>query len=391
MSTPGDGHDGERRRETSTADDLPGEARGGPAVADTPEADIALLAAEQPRPSRRRLWLAGGGAAILLVLLAGVGLLESTAAIAIGAGGAAVYFVGINKAIDLLPEEAQNRVRPWAFVGPVLLFLFAFLLVPAIRTIYLSLFDRGGEFVAFQNYTDLFRDPKMRVVFRNNLLWIGGVTVFSTLFGLLMAVLADRIKRESLAKSLVFLPMAISFVGASVIWRFVYDASRLAGEDQIGALNAIWVGLGNDPVAWLLREPWNTFFLIVAMIWMQTGFAMVVLSSAIKGVPTELIEAARIDGANEWKVFRHVTLPSIASTIAVVVTTTIILVLKVFDIVRVMTGGRQGTSVIANEMITSLSLGEANQAATLAVILFVAVVPILVYNVRRFRREEAMR
>jgi alpha-glucoside transport system permease protein len=231
----------------------------------------------------------------------------------------------------------------------------------------------------------------MRTVFRNNLLWIVFVTTFSTLFGLLMAVLADRVKHESLAKALVFLPMAISFVGASVIWRFVYDSSRLSGEEQIGLLNAVWVGMGNDPVFWLLETPWNNFLLIVAMIWMQTGFAMIVLSSAIKGVPTELLEAARIDGADEWKVFRHVTLPSIAGTIAVVVTTTIILVLKVFDIVRVMTGGRDETSVIANEMIDAIGIGRPERAGALAVLLFVAVIPILVYNVRRFRREEAMR
>ncbi|MGH9188250.1 MAG: carbohydrate ABC transporter permease, partial [Acidimicrobiales bacterium] len=318
-------------------------------------------------------------------------LVESAVAIAISVGGAAVYFVGVNRAIDVLPEERQNRVRPWAFVGPVLLFLTAFLIVPALRTIYLSLFDRSGEFIWFRNYTDLFGDPDMRIVFRNNILWIVGVTTFSTLFGLLMAVLADRIKLESLAKSLVFLPMAISFVGASVVWRFVYDSSRLADEDQVGVLNALWVGLGNDPVAWLLQTPWNNFFLIVAMIWMQTGFSMVVLSSAIKGVPIELLEAARIDGADEWKVFRHITIPSIAGTIAVVVTTTIILVLKVFDIVRVMTGGRDETSVIANEMIDNIGDGRFEIAGALAVILFIAVIPILIYNVRRFRREEAMR
>jgi alpha-glucoside transport system permease protein len=276
-------------------------------------------------------------------------------------------------------------------VGPVLLFLLAFLVVPAVRTIYLSLFDSSGEFVGFENYTDLFGDEAMRIVFRNNLFWMVGVTAFSTVIGLAMAVLADRIKHESLAKALVFLPMAISFVGASVIWRFVYDSSRLAGEEQIGVLNALWVGLGNEPRFWLLETPWNNFLLIVAMIWMQTGFAMVVLSSAIKGVPTELLEAARIDGADEWKVFRHITLPSIAGTVAVVVTTTIILVLKVFDIVRVMTGGREETSVIANEMIDAIGNGFHERAGALAVLLFLAVVPVLVYNVRRFRREEAMR
>ncbi len=340
---------------------------------------------------RGKRWLLAGGAVVAMVLLVVAGLLESAGAIAIGVGGAAMYFVAVNKAIDLLPEAAQNRVRPWAFVGPVLIVLFAFLVIPAVRTIYISLFDASGEFVALENYTDLFSDESMWIVFRNNLLWIVGVTSFSTLFGLLMAVLADRVKHESPAKALVFLPMAISFVGASVIWRFVYDASRLADEGQVGLLNAIWVGRGNDPVAWLLEKPWNNVLLIVAMIWMQTGFAMVILSSAIKGVTTELLEAARIDGANEWQVFRHITLPSISGTLAVVVTTTIILVLKVFDIVRVMTAGRDETSVIANEMIEAIGNGRNERAGSLAVILFVAVIPILVYNVRRFRREAAMR
>jgi len=358
-------------------------------LASSPAAQAAAEVLTAPR--RRTAWVFVAGGVLLLAVLVAAGLLESTIAIAVGVGGAVVYFVGVNKAIDLLPERVQNRVRPWAFVGPVLVFLFTFLVVPAVRTIYLSLFDGSGDFVGLGNYSDLFGDEGMRIVFRNNLLWIVGVTTFSTLLGLLMAVLADRVKHESLAKSLVFLPMAISFVGASVIWRFVYDSSRLAGEEQVGVLNAVWVGLGNDPVFWLLETPWNNFLLIVAMIWMQTGFAMIVLSSAIKGVPTELLEAARIDGANEWKVFRYVTLPSIAGTIAVVVTTTIILVLKVFDIVRVMTGGREETSVIANEMIDAIGNGLQERAGALAVLLFLAVVPVLIYNVRRFRREEAMR
>jgi alpha-glucoside transport system permease protein len=356
----------------------------------SPAAEVATVAATRSRWSRRATGVAIGALALVVAVVV-AGLLESAIAIALGVGGAIAYFVVANKVIDRFSERTQERIRPWAFVGPVLVFLAAFLVIPAARTVYLSLFDPAGELVWFGNYTDMFGDDAMRIVFRNNLLWIVGVTTLSTFFGLLMAVLADRVKHESLAKSLVFLPMAISFVGASVIWRFIYDASRLAGESQVGLLNAIWTGFGHDPVFWLLETPWNNFFLIVAMIWMQTGFAMVVLSSAIKGVPTELLEAARIDGADEWKVFRYVTLPSIAGTLAVVVTTTIILVLKVFDIVRVMTGGRAETSVIANEMITAIGFGQPERAGALAVLLFVAVVPILIYNVRRFRREEAMR
>lgn len=327
-------------------------------------------------------------AVVLLIVIFALGLLEPLTAIVIGVGVAVVYFVGANKLLDLTPDRFSERVRPWVFVAPALLFLFAFLVIPALRTIYISFLDRAQDrFVGFENYEWAFTDRRNRIVFRNNVLWILGVTTFSTGFGLLMAVLADRIKRESFAKALVFLPMAISFVGASVIWRFVYSF-RGPGQEQIGLLNAVWTGLGNEPVAWLLETPWNTFFLIVVMIWMQTGFAMVVLSAAIKGVPIELIEAARIDGANEWQVFRRITLPSIAGTLAVVVTTTIILVLKVFDIVRVMTSGNFETSVIANEMISqSFSFGNQHRGAALAVVLFMAVVPVMFWNVRRFRRD----
>ena len=222
----------------------------------------------------------------------------------------------------------------------------------------------------------------------NNLFWVVFVTLFSTVIGLGIAVLADRSRGENLAKSLIFLPMAISFVGASIIWRFVY-AFTPAGDDQIGLLNAVWVGLGGEPQAWVQQTPWNNLALIVIMIWIQTGFAMVVLSSAIKGVPTELLEAARMDGASESQTFWQVTLPQIRPTIAVVVTTLVITVLKVYDIVKVMTNGEFGTSVIANEMFDEAFINRNyGLGSALAVLLFVAVVPVMVVNVRRFRRGE---
>jgi alpha-glucoside transport system permease protein len=202
-------------------------------------------------------------------------------------------------------------------------------------------------------------------------------------------VLADRSRGESVAKSLIFMPMAISFVGASVIWRFVY-AFTPAGKDQIGVVNAVWVGFGGEPQAWLQQSPWNTLFLIAIMIWIQTGFAMVVLSSAIKAVPTELSEAARVDGASEAQTFWRVTVPHIRSTLAVVVTTLVITVLKIYDIVKVMTNGEFSTSVIANEMFDqAFILRDYGRGSALAVILLIAVLPLMVVNVRRLRRGEA--
>jgi alpha-glucoside transport system permease protein len=191
------------------------------------------------------------------------------------------------------------------------------------------------------------------------------------------------------AKSLIFMPMAISFVGASVIWRFVY-AFTPAGKEQIGVVNAVWVGFGGEPQAWLQQAPWNTLFLIAIMIWIQTGFAMVVLSSAIKAVPTELSEAARVDGASEAQTFWRVTVPHIRSTLAVVVTTLVITVLKIYDIVKVMTNGEFSTSVIANEMFDqAFILRDYGRGSALAVILLIAVLPLMVVNVRRLRRGEA--
>ncbi|HEX8805046.1 MAG TPA: sugar ABC transporter permease, partial [Acidimicrobiales bacterium] len=227
----------------------------------------------------------------------------------------------------------------------------------------------------------------MSGVIWNNLFWVVFVTGLSTIIGLAIAVLADRAKGESLAKSLIFMPMAISFVGASVIWRFVYAFSP--GDEQFGLLNALWVGAGGDPKSWLLEAPWNTMFLIAIMIWIQTGFAMVVLSSAIKGVPEELLEASRVDGASEGQTFWWVTIPHIRATIAVVVTTLVITVLKIYDIVKVMTNGEFGTNVIANEMFQVAFINrDRGLGAALAVLLLLPVLPIMLINVRRVRRGE---
>jgi len=201
----------------------------------------------------------------------------------------------------------------------------------------------------------------------------------------------DKSRGERFYKALVFMPMAISFVGAGIIWRFVYEY-RSAGRDQIGLLNAMVVGLGGDPVQWLQTDPLNTFLLIVVMIWIQTGFAMVVLSAAIKGIPTEQIEAAQLDGTNAWQRFSNVTVPGIRSSLVVVLTTISIATLKVFDIVRTMTAGNFNTSVVANEMYTqAFRASEVGRGSALALILFVMVLPIVIYNVNVLRKQREIR
>lgn len=231
----------------------------------------------------------------------------------------------------------------------------------------------------------------MLIAFRNNLLWLVLVTGLSVSFGLVIAVLLDRVKYEALAKSLIFLPMAISFVGAGVIWRFIY-AFRAEGFEQIGLLNAIVTSQGFQPVGWLVERSLNNFALIAIMIWLYTGFCMVLLSSAIKGIPADLLEAARIDGANEFQIFWRIMIPQVRSTVVVVSTTVIILVLKVFDIVWTMTGGKQGTEVLASRMIKEMfNFRHFGRGSAIAVVLFLLVVPVIVTNIRRFQQQEATR
>lgn len=313
-------------------------------------------------------------------------------AILLGVGGIVALFLGMEFLIGFLPQRLQARVRPWAYIGPALLILGFYLIYPTLNTIYLSFLDaRSEQFVGLKNYIWVFTSSEMHVAFRNNLLWIVLMTVGSVGLGLVIAVLMDRVRYESIGKSIIFLPMAISFVGASVIWRFVY-AFKPANVPQIGLLNAIMVALGGEPVGWLVNPATNNFALIAVGIWLQTGFCMVVLSAAIKSVPKEILEAARVDGASEWRIFWQIIVPMIASTIAVVATTVIINALKAFDIVFVMTNGQRGTEVIANrmykEMFSYLNFG---RASAIAVILLLAIVPVMVANIRRFQAQEAIR
>jgi alpha-glucoside transport system permease protein len=265
--------------------------------------------------------------------------------------------------------------------------LSLYLLYPTVRTLILSFFSaRGDKFVGLRNYLFAFTEPDLLIAFRNNLLWLVFVTGFVVSLGLVIAVMVDRIKRwEPIAKSMIFLPMAISAVGASVVWKFIYSFQPIQ-RPQIGLLNAILVGLGGQPQGWLIMKPWNNFFLIVIMIWLLTGFSMVVLSAAVKGVPVSLLEAARIDGANELRIFFGVIIPYIRSTILTITTTVLIMVLKVFDIVFVMTNGEHETEVIANRMYGEMfTFRNYGHASALAIILLVAVTPVMIYNIRRMR------
>jgi alpha-glucoside transport system permease protein len=285
-----------------------------------------------------------------------------------------------------------DRAVALAFLGPAVLGLSVGLIYPAVRTLYESFKDSTGtKMVGFDNYTNIFTSHDQLIVLRNTAIWVLITPFVATAIGLVYAVLVDRARMEAAAKALVFLPMAISFVGASIIWKFVYDYRfESANVQQIGLLNQVLVWLGGSPQQFLLNKPLNTLALIVVMIWVQAGFAMTVLSAAIKAIPEDIIEAARIDGVSGIGLFRYVTLPSIRPALVVVLTTIAIGTLKVFDIVRTMTGGQFDTSVVANEFYTqSFRAGNQGLGAALAVLLFVLVIPIVVYNIRQMRASEA--
>ncbi len=319
-------------------------------------------------------------------------ILDVILAITLGCGGVIGLFYLANYGINALPKPWSSRFLPWVYIAPAMVMLAAYLILPSIQTIYLSFFDaRSQNFVGLKNYIFAFTDSGMLLAFRNNILWLVLVTGISVSLGLIIAVLVDRVRYEAIAKSLIFLPMAISFVGASVIWKFIY-AYKPAGAEQIGLLNFIMVGLGFEPVGWLVERSVNNFALITIMIWLYTGFCMVILSAAVKGIPQDVIEAARMDGANSWQIFWRITIPMIRSSILVVSTTVVILVLKVFDIVFVMTGGNQGTEVIASRMIKELfNFRNFGRGSAIAVILLLLIIPVIVGNIRRFRAEERLR
>jgi alpha-glucoside transport system permease protein len=317
-------------------------------------------------------------------------------AITIGVGGVFFLYWAMNRAVDAFPVRIREGVRPYVFVGPCLVILAVFLVYPVFNTLLISFKDASSQdFVGMENFKFVFTDSDMLRAIRNTAGWIILVPLFAVGIGLAYATLADRLRRgEAFAKSLIFLPMAISFAGASITWQLIYSYRPSGFGSNIGLLNGVMLGLGQEPVKWLELQPWNNLFLMVIMIWMQTGFAMVVLSAAIKAIPDEIIEAARIDGASEFQVFRRIMVPSILPTIVVVTTYMVINAMKVFDIVFVQPASAEvnGTVVVAERMIRwFFQLDHNGRAAAIAVVLFIAVIPVMVWNIRRFREEEAIR
>jgi len=398
--------------------------------------------------------------------------LQGLLTIVLGVGGCVAYFYFSNQFLDrvLFPAKGvnagrninrANMIRPWLFLFPALAALGLYLAYPVVETLRLSLTDRdqGGAFVGLENYRQMFGEDKFWEAMRNNMLWLIIVPAASTAFGLLAAQLSDRLSWGSVAKSLIFMPMAISFVGAAVIFKLIYD-TRPVDQAQIGVMNAVWLqfegGIGSflvlrllpgllmlcgaaaagyvalglfnairekgrpilrgigvvllaliviaflrlalgaftanhpygEPQTWLTIPGWNSFLLMIVLIWIQTGFAMVILSAALRGIPEETVEAAIVDGANPFQVFFKIKLPQISGTIVVVWTTITLTVLKVFDIVFAMTNGQWETQVLANYMFDKLfRANDWGMGSAAAMIIMLLVSPILIWNVYNARKE----
>jgi alpha-glucoside transport system permease protein len=298
------------------------------------------------------------------------------------------YIIATEWVLRLVGPNARARIRPWLWVLPAFLFLIVFMIYPTIRTFIASLMNaRSTEFVGVDNYVRLLGRDSFWQTLLNNALWIVFFTGIVVGMGLIVAVLTDRVRYETVVKTVIFVPMAISFVAAGVIWSFMYNFNA-----DIGTVNAAVTGLGGEAVPLLLEWPLNTFLLIIVGIWMWVGFAMIILSAGLKGISAELLEAARMDGATELQVFFRIILPLLAPTIAVVATTIVITALKTFDIIYVMTGGRYGTEVIGtlfyNERYTNSNIGTSS---AVAIILLLAIIPVMIFNIRRFRAQEAIR
>ncbi len=307
-----------------------------------------------------------------------------------------IYFGLSNFVLDFISHSKnhnlkyENLIRVIIFIAPAFLVLFVFILFPVFETIRLSFFDKfGREFIGWDNYIWAINDPNFRRSILNNLGWLMIVPTLSTFFGLVIANLTDRIWWGPIAKSIIFMPMAISFVGAGVIWKFIYDY-RGADDQQIGLLNAIVVFLGMEPQAWLTIAVWNNLFLMAIMIWIQTGLALVIFSAALRAIPSETLEAARIDGASELRIFWSIIIPFLERTILVIWTIITILVLKVFDIIYAMTNGEWQTEVLANLMYDWMFRGggDSGRGSVLAFCIMIGVIPILVWNLYRHRQEQ---
>ena len=329
-------------------------------------------------------------------------ILSAIGAMILGVAVCAAYFLLSNKLLDaIFPAKEggdvhraavdlrrRSLIRPWLFLGPALILLVVYLVYPVVATFILSFYNADGtKFIGVNNYTWAASDREFRQSIFNNILWLAVVPACCTFFGLVIAVMTDRIWWGNIAKAVIFMPMAISFVGASVIWKFIYEY-RGGTATQIGLLNAIVQLFGGTPQVWIAIPFWNNFFLMVMLIWIQTGFAMVILSAALRGIPEETIEAAVIDGANGWQIFWKIMVPQVWGTIATVWTTITILVLKVFDIVLTMTNGQWDTMVLANLMFNWAFRGfDSGRSAVIALVIMVAVTPIMVWNIRRANAE----
>ena len=286
-----------------------------------------------------------------------------------------------------------KKARPIAlivFLAPALLLILAGVVIPGIRTILFSFMNPDSNgFIGLSNYQWMIEDPNVKTIMINTILWIIVVPIFTACLALLLAIMLDRIKHESIPKSLLFMPMAISFVGASIIFKFVYEYNE-PGEVQIGLLSAVVEFFGFTPSDWMLVKPLNTFLLMIIYVWTQMGFGMVILSAAIKGVPSDIVEASALDGAHGWRLFRNITFPMVKGTFIVVLATGVVGALKVFDIVRTMTGGNFSTNVLANEMYSQTFVQfDQGKGSALAVVLFLLVAPILIYNIQSLRKERA--
>jgi len=320
-------------------------------------------------------------------------MMQGIVTVALGVGGCVGYFWLSNMILDrvLYPASGPNSgrninranlVRPWLFLLPAMLAMGLYLVYPVIGSFVRSLYNRAGEdFIGFGNYATMFADDGFRTALFNNFLWVLVVPAAATFLGLLVAQLTDQLRWGNIAKSLIFMPMAISFVGASLIWKFVY-----ANNPDIGIINAVRAFLGARPLDVLQLAFWNNFFLMVILIWIQTGFAMVILSAALRGIPEETVEAAIIDGANPFQVFFKIKVPQIKSTIMVVWTTITILVLKVFDIVYTMTGGNFGTDILPSYMMAYM-FRDDGRATAVAFVIMIIVLPVMIWNIRQARSE----
>lgn len=322
-------------------------------------------------------------------------ILNALITVGVGVGAAVILYWLLNKLAEVLPGHWEDRIKPYLYILPAYAALVFYLVYPAVQTVVFSFANaQSTAWVGFDNYTRLLQSKGFQDTLFNTLLWMAVVPALTVVLGLAMAVLADRLNPtwENTSKTIIFLPMAISFVGAGTVWGLIYNY-RPEGREQIGLQNAIVTALGFDPVAWLQVSDYrlNSFLLMMMLLWAQTGFSMVLLSAAVKGVPEDTLEAARIDGANERAIFFQVVVPQIWGSVITVYVTTLIGVMKIFDIVYVMTNGQANTNVIGNEFFNQLFTNFNNgAAAAIVVLLMLATIPIMVYQVRNFRREESM-